>query len=262
VDDFREKLHEHGIPYDNMSTWDTWTDDVVKLRDGLAKLKKGEEKLTGEEVDAMTEYAKKECGQCRGQGCHVCDGSGQLSMLADDSDYSAKESAMGNLGGVEPERVRDIFDLSTQYSDNPMNVSNYLSQSDELGYYKTEAVRGSIENGTEDLYPERLRIGTIHSSKGKEAETVLVSLDSTQQILMNMAEDTNDVPGKFVSDAERRVYYVGMTRASEELVLVQGLLDDENTIKLEDLLADHSDDSDEWAVEGKAPQAANTGRSR
>jgi len=169
---------------------------------------------------------------------------------------------MGNLGGVEPERVRDIFDLSTQYSDNPMNVSNYLSQSDELGYYKTEAVRGSIENGTEDLYPERLRIGTIHSSKGKEAETVLVSLDSTQQILMNMAEDTNDVPGKFVSDAERRVYYVGMTRASEELVLVQGLLDDENTIKLDDLLADHSDDSDEWAVEGKAPQAANTGRSR
>jgi len=262
VDDFREKLHEHGIPYDNMSTWDTWTDDVIKLRDGLAKLKKGEEKLTGEEVDALIEYGKKECGKCRGEGCHSCDGSGQKSMLADNNDFSAKESAMGNLGGVEPERVREIFDLSTQYSDTPMNVSNYLSQSDELGYYKTEAVRGSIENGTEDLYPERLRIGTIHSSKGKEAETVLVALDSTQQILMNMAEDTKDVPGKFISDAERRVYYVGMTRASEELVLVQGLLDSDNTIMLEDLLADHSDDSDGWAVEGEAPQAADTGATR
>lgn len=233
IDEFREELHTYGIPYRNMSTFDTWSDDIVKLRDALAKLDNGDEKLLGDEVEVMMEYAEDR-------------------MLKTDSGVSKSEMVMGQLGGVTRERLNEIFELSSGYTTQKLTAENYLNATDEVNWYEQQAILGNIRNGNEHMMPDRVRIGTIHSSKGKEAPTVMVCTDSTKTILENMNEEVmknksaderyrmNGVP---MTDAERRVYYVGMTRASDTLVLAEGVIDPETVIPLESILPEEFDES-------------------
>lgn len=226
IDEFREDLHEKGIPYDNMSTHETWDEQTVTVRDALAKIKNERGSIRGDEFQTLKDVATQ-------------------SMLSNDSDFSETERVMSNFGsGVPIEKVKNSFDLSTRYTNSRFTPEKFLDQADddEINYYQKEAVKGNLENGNEDMDPERVRIGTIHSAKGKEAETVILGLDSTGTILENMEEDTMGQPGKRISDAERRVYYVGMTRASETLVLSEGTIDPSNTIKIGHLLPEYSSD--------------------
>ena len=227
IDEFTDHLHEHGIPYDNMSTFETWEDDVVAVRDGLAKIKNDEDRLSGDELQALMDVASDD-------------------MMDHENSFSPTERAFGNFSGVEVDRAKEMFDLSDRYSNNKFSYQKFIDKvpKDELNYYQKEAVKGNLKKGNEDMNPERVRIGTIHSSKGKEAETVILCLDSTKTILENMRADTMDQPGKNISDAERRVYYVGMTRASERLVLAEGAVSPDTTLLLEDLLGDDNVEGD------------------
>jgi len=233
IDEFREDLHEKGIPYDNMSTHETWNEQTVTVRDALAKVKNGRDSIRGDEFQTLKDVATQ-------------------SMLSNDSDFSETERVMSNFGsGVPIEKVKKSFDLSTRYTNSRFTPEKFLGQADddEINYYQKEAIKGNLENGNEDMDPERVRIGTIHSAKGKEAETVILNLDSTGTILENMEEDTMGQPGKRISDAECRVYYVGMTRASETLVLSEGTIDPSNTIKIGHLLPDYSSKAAESQAE-------------
>lgn len=147
---------------------------------------------------------------------------------------------MGNLGsGITVDRINEIIDLSSRYQDDEFNWRSFLDQCTELNYYEKEALKGNLRQGNEDMSPERVRVGTIHSAKGKEADVVILATDSTQRILENMLQDTRGTD-KAINDAERRLYYVGMTRASEQLVLAQGLVERENCINVSDLIENYT----------------------
>jgi DNA helicase-2/ATP-dependent DNA helicase PcrA len=229
IDEFRNDLHEYGIPYRNMSTYDTWSEDVVKLRDALAKIDTKEGSIKGDELEILIEYAEDH-------------------MVNDDNGSDKTEAVMGQLGGISFDRLNEIFDLKVYGSDPTFKASTYLRETEEINYYEKQAIVGCLNAGNYDMDPDRVRIGTIHSAKGKEAETVLLSTDSTKTILENMdaghAADggatgsTPTVPQSpsGISDAERRVYYVGMTRASEKLILAEGVTDPECVIPIDALL--------------------------
>jgi DNA helicase-2/ATP-dependent DNA helicase PcrA len=70
-----------------------------------------------------------------------------------------------------------------------------------------------------DLRPSDVRIGTIHSAKGLETPCVFLFEDSTPKVM----EAYHD--GKTAE--EHRLYYVGVTRASEELRIVREFFDTE-----------------------------------
>lgn len=258
IQDFTEKMHKEGIPYVNVSAgYETWSDDVVTLRDALAKIDNGADKLGSDEISVLTDYAVRECNNCNGDGCKNCNYDGEESMMASDSGWTDKEQALSGIGGVKMERVEDIIDLSGTYTTGKLTSSNFIQQCSELNYYQKEALKGNLRQNNEDLYPERVRMGTIHSSKGKEAETVILATDSTQTILENMIEDTRESPNKVISDAERRVYYVGMTRASERLILAQGLVNKETSINLSDLLDGEPDTGGEgWQMQDTSIQTS------
>lgn len=59
--------------------------------------------------------------------------------------------------------------------------------------------------------PPRVRVETVHGSKGLEAERVLLGTDLSQRTQAGYALDP---------DSEHRVFYVGVTRASESLTLI------------------------------------------
>jgi len=56
--------------------------------------------------------------------------------------------------------------------------------------------------------PITYHLSTIHSAKGREHQTVIMDLDMPSRVLQNLTIDSN---------AERRVQYVGLTRAAEHL---------------------------------------------
>ena len=105
--------------------------------------------------------------------------------------------------------------------------------------------------------PNTVRVGTIHSAKGREADHVFVGTDLTEKVVEQMAatvsgheeheadaaaegddaaftKRTNPVP--LLTDNERRVFYVGMSRARERLVLLENLIDGAPTVPISVLL--------------------------
>jgi DNA helicase-2/ATP-dependent DNA helicase PcrA len=93
-------------------------------------------------------------------------------------------------------------------------------------------------------------VGTIHSAKGREADHVFVATDLTEKVVEQMAasvSDPGDVSGTdeftknadpvpTLTDNERRVFYVGMSRARERLVLLENLVDGAPTLPIDVLL--------------------------
>ncbi|GGN98769.1 MULTISPECIES: UvrD-helicase domain-containing protein [Haloarcula] len=99
--------------------------------------------------------------------------------------------------------------------------------------------------------PDRVRLGTIHSAKGREADHVFVATDLTEKVVEQMAATVDqkgiEVPGveeftkhtspvPTLTDNERRVFYVGMSRARERLVLMENLVDGAPTLPIDVLL--------------------------
>ena len=74
-----------------------------------------------------------------------------------------------------------------------------------------EYLRQCLRNG-EQLDRVRVRIDTIHGAKGAEAERVGLMTDISKRTLGGM---------KFNPDDEHRVFFVGASRASEELIIVR-----------------------------------------
>jgi DNA helicase-2/ATP-dependent DNA helicase PcrA len=82
---------------------------------------------------------------------------------------------------------------------------NKLTQT-EVSYY-TAAIR----NGESLDAPARIRIGTIHSMKGAEADNVVLECDMSPKTYREYERN---------QDNEHRVWYVAVTRAKEKLYLI------------------------------------------
>lgn len=68
------------------------------------------------------------------------------------------------------------------------------------------------EYGTQVAMKPKVRVGTIHSVKGSEADNVILSVDASQ--VVSRARQTQDG-----EDEERRISYVGISRARKNLYL-------------------------------------------
>jgi len=115
------------------------------------------------------------------------------------------------LPDVPEDTILNICDLKMNHglvTDEPWTEALGAIPENEVIYYKACMRRG------EDLTKEpRIRISTIHSAKGAEATNVLLLTDCPQRITGGNATRTE-------LDDEKRVFYVGLTRAKKELHLI------------------------------------------
>ena len=114
---------------------------------------------------------------------------------------------------ISEERMYDLYEFG--YFRNQEWYEVFKSNPEENLY-----IREMLRNEEELSKEARVKLSTIHSAKGGEAENVLLILDNTKTI-RESAEKNDDK-----ADEENRVWYVGVTRTKQNLYILAAKKED------------------------------------
>lgn len=203
--EFGKNLIDAGIPFEDR--FKTWRESTVQLRDALAAVKNNDPEVDGSDAARLIrELPKHQLNNARNR------------------DSTARSFS-----------ARDTIETNELVSKTRLSMPNtktqfrsWLSEYEDRNYWQKEAVHNNLLTDNEHLVPGGLTLETIHWSKGREADTVILSLNTTSTVMNNMV-------GGGLSDAERRLYFVGMTRTENELVLAENLHAESPTIRMNEL---------------------------
>lgn len=106
-------------------------------------------------------------------------------------------------GAVEVEEAATYRDLFPHG-----DAKDWMSTLTALSLDDFEYIRAALRRGESLSKPGRVRVSTIHSVKGAEADNVLLLTSTNRRVRQSLR-----------TDSERRVWYVGATRARARLVL-------------------------------------------
>ena len=129
---------------------------------------------------------------------------------------------------------KDIFDyLDLDFDEKSFEKKKWISIED-AGFSRgaiwfdifTEAdaneklyIRTMLSSGEKLSLPARIKLQTIHVTKGGEAKNVILALDNTSKIRSSMA---NSLEKQY---EEHRIFYVGATRAKQNLYLLKAKIE-------------------------------------
>ena len=231
---FIDEFIDEGIPFSCLTDQRMWTD---RLSEYVAAV----EAVEHDEPLSVLE-ARRLADMLAGSAF----GTGERDDLFDALEDIEEAHEADDIAEIEiePDVVTDHVPFvpdPASASDMLRKVTNFQERS--VGAYFTGDYRG--------MDPDRVRLGTIHSAKGREADHVFVATDLTEKVVEQMAatveqkgievpevdeftKHTSPVPT--LTDNERRVFYVGMSRARERLVLMENLVDGAPTLPIDVLL--------------------------
>ena len=230
---FMDEFIGEGIPFTALTDQRMWTDRLQGYVDAIEALDEGEP------IDGL---------QARRLGEMLADsafGTGERDDYFDA--FEALEDAEGVEDLTDLEVAPEFVDEHAPFAPGPRSAADMLTRVSNFQERSVDAYFSGDYRGTD---PNRVRVGTIHSAKGREADHVFVATDLTEKVVEQMAasvEDPEAVPGEeaftkrsdpipTMTDNERRVFYVGMSRARERLVLLENLVDGAPTLPIDVLL--------------------------
>ncbi|MFB6236973.1 MAG: UvrD-helicase domain-containing protein [Halopenitus sp.] len=208
ANEFGKELIWNGIPFEDR--FRTWREEVVQLRDGLAAVKHNDPEVDGSDAARVIRELPN----------HQLNQPNERDSTA--RSFSARDT-------VDTQELVDATRLSMPGSD--AQFRSWLTEFENRNYYQKEAVHNNLRYDNEHLDPEGVTLETIHWSKGREADTVILSLNTTGTVMENMI-------GGGLNDAERRLYFVGMTRTENNLVLAENLHDESPSINMHTLFGE------------------------
>ncbi|WP_253739180.1 UvrD-helicase domain-containing protein [Halohasta salina] len=248
---FIEEFIDEGIPFKALTDQRLWTDRLVDYVRAIEAYDAGEELtlLQGRRLADMLQTSAF--------------GSNDREEFYDFLEEQEEAAETEDLTAIPlaPDDVKQF----APFIPDPASAGDMVRK-------VTSFQRNSIEAYFEGAYhgqdPNLVRVGTIHSAKGREADHVFVGTDLTEKVVEQMAatvtgrEETDieddDLPEEeeftkhtdpvpLLTDNERRVFYVGMSRARERLVLLENLIDGAPTVPISVLL--HNEPREEPAAE-------------
>lgn len=96
-----------------------------------------------------------------------------------------------------------------------LDVVDRLDFGDRVTDWKRSVLRNALD-APNDITPGAVKVGTIHTSKGLEAPSVYLFVNSSKRTERQYRRNDD------YAAEEHRIYYVGATRASDKLTLVDG----------------------------------------
>jgi DNA helicase-2/ATP-dependent DNA helicase PcrA len=244
---FMDEFIDEGIPFTSLTDQRMWTDrlrgyvDAIEAVDG------------GDPIDGL---------QAQRLGEMLADsafGTGERDDYFDALDDRQEEAGVEDL--TEMELPADFVDEHAPFAPGSASAGDMLTK---VSNFQERSVEAYFAGDYRGVDPTRLRLGTIHSAKGREADHVFVATDLTEKVVEQMAASVDDPeavegvteftkhsdPVPTLTDNERRVFYVGMSRARERLVLLENLVGGAPTLPIDVLLHDRPvDDSLEQVLE-------------
>ena len=221
-----------GMPFSALTDQRMWTDRLTQYVRAVEALD-AEEKLDGLEARRLADMLQDSAF-----------GTNDRDELFDYIDELEEGSDADDLTElrVDPDTIAEFapFAPGTDSAGDMLRKVTSFQRNSVEAYFDGEYRR---------MDPSRVRIGTIHSAKGREADHVFVATDLTEKVVEQMAASVDDeaVPGveeftsktdpvPILTDNERRVFYVGMSRARERLVLLENLVSGAPTLPVSVLL--------------------------
>lgn len=197
-------LTDNDLPYTSLNTCDAtrrqgiwyWDDPAPRLLEVLRKCKYGE-RIPLSVVESLLKHASRE------------EGEEEIIRAAHDSrlrrEVSVKwgNSPLGEDDDVPPNVLCEWVNV-TDFTEIPNRM--------QLPQEQRDVVLGALAAG-HDISASNLRIGTMHASKGTEANAVIICNGYTKTQL-DRFHNGNTAP------EERRLYYVAATRAKEGLYVL------------------------------------------
>ncbi|WP_336021600.1 ATP-dependent helicase [Halobellus salinisoli] len=243
-----------GMPFSALTDQRMWTDRLTQYVRAVEGLEKDEP------IDGLQARRLADMLQDSAFGANDRDG------LFDRIDELQEEAGVDDLTdlSVDPDVISEFAPFAPDAKDAGDMLRKVTS-------FQRKSVEAYVDGEYRGMDPNRVRIGTIHSAKGREADHVFVATDLTEKVVEQMAAsvEDEDVPGvdeftsttdpvPILTDNERRVFYVGMSRARERLVILENLVNGAPTLPVSVLL--HNEIRDESiealldeAQEGEVP---------
>ncbi|SNZ06607.1 ATP-dependent DNA helicase, Rep family [Natronoarchaeum philippinense] len=253
---FIDEFITEGVPFSCLTDQRMWTDRLSQFVSAIQAID------ADEPIDGL---------QARRLADMLADsafGSNDRDALFDAIDEREEEAGVDDLVDltIEPDVIGD----HVPFMPGPASASD---MSRKITSFQKKSIKAYFAVGEYlDTDPERVRLGTIHSAKGREADHVFVATDLTEKVVEQMAatvEDPTDVPGceeftkttdpvPTLTDNERRVFYVGMSRARERLVVMENLVDGAPTLPIDVLLRNEPSEEpiEELLTEAREPVEA------
>ncbi|MDL5361800.1 UvrD-helicase domain-containing protein [Halalkalicoccus sp. NIPERK01] len=251
---FLDEFISEGMPFRVLTDQRMWTDRLQQFISAVEKIDAGEE-IDGLEARRLADMLADSAFS-----------TNDRDDLFTEIDERKEAAGVDNVAEitVDPATIREY----APFVPDPVSAAD---MSRKITSFQRKSVKAYFATGTyEGADPERVRIGTIHSAKGREADHVFVATDLTEKVVEQMAatieqeqvpieeeftRTTSPVP--MLTDNERRVFYVGMSRARERLVLLENLVNGAPTLPLDVLLCNEPREEpiEELIAEADAPEA-------
>ncbi len=229
---FMDEFIGEGIPFRALTDQRMWTDRLADYVRAVEKSAAGEA-ITGLEARRLADML-----------ADTAFGTNSRDGLYDALDERQEEAGVEDIADldIDPELIKD----HAPFMPGPAAAEDMLRKTSQ---FQKKSVKAYFAGEYQDIDRDRVRVGTIHSAKGREADHVFVATDLTEKVVEQMAASVDDgesVPGgeftkntdpvPLLTDNERRVFYVGMSRARERLVLLEDLVSGAPTLPVDVLL--------------------------
>ncbi|QIB73105.1 ATP-dependent helicase [Halogeometricum borinquense] len=221
-----------GIPFSVLTDQRMWTDRLTEYVEAIEKLER-EENINGLEARRLADMLQESAF-----------GSNERDDLFDYIDELQEETGVEDLTDLEVEP-----DVITDHAPFVPDGASAGDMVRKVTSFQRKSVEAYFAGEYQGMDPNRVRVGTIHSAKGREADHVFVSTDLTEKVVEQMAASVDDEevsgveefttstdPVPILTDNERRVFYVGMSRARERLVILENLIKGAPTLPVSVLL--------------------------
>jgi DNA helicase-2/ATP-dependent DNA helicase PcrA len=254
---FIDEFIGEGMPFKCLTDQRMWTDRLTQYVEAVEAIE------AGETVDGLQARRLADMLQDSAFGTNDRD---HLYDLIDDREEAEGVETLTELA-FDADEIKNF----APFMPGPASAGDMVRK---VTSFQRKSIKAYFAGDYAGMDPSRVRVGTIHSAKGREADHVFVSTDLTEKVVEQMAasvDDPTDIDGveEFTSttspvpvltDNERRVFYVGMSRARERLVVLENLIDGAPTLPISVLLHNELRDTpvDELLEAAQEPQAAKT----
>ena len=239
---FIDEFLPSGIPFSTLTDQRMWTDRLTQY------VRAVEAMAADEPVDGL--QARRLADMLQDSAF----GTNDRDDLFDAIDERQEETGVEDITELEftPKEIKNF----APFAPNKSAASDMVRK---VTSFQRKSVDAYFSGDYEGMDPNRVRIGTIHSAKGREADHVFMATDLTEKVVEQMAASVTDEelesrgieeftsatnPVPLITDNERRVFYVGMSRARERLIILENLVSGAPTLPISVLLHNEIRDED------------------